>query len=263
MRSQFAVLVGCALTALLHQGCACEDIGPTKLNLHFDGGCGFFCGLDACPQPGAEPTGPVHGKRSDGRVDVTAAEAWPDRPISEMPLSRRDIADACAAFSVCVGPRRDEVTPPSDSMRTLIQHACAQGSLQIVGEVSAAERVVPVFDDSGPFEESFPVFVRRVLAAHGDCTKIDSALTTTLGFFCQEDGCWSHDTPHVTCDGDVATLAGIADSGQVKRDCSLAGVHCSTSSPTGCTDRQLVRCKPGAKDRCDGAIKLGVHSPCP
>ena len=32
---------------------------------------------------------------------------------------------------------------------------------------------------------------------------------------------------------------------------------CSETSPTGCTDRPLVRCTAGGKDRCDGDVKLG------
>jgi hypothetical protein len=102
--------------------------------------------------------------------------------------------------------------------------------------------------------ESFPFFIREVLAARGDCATIRSILTDAPYWLsCTEAGCTAQRKHKISCDGDVAFNDGF------RRDCSRAYAKCSTSSETGCTDRPLTRCEAGAKPRCDGDVVLGCN----
>jgi hypothetical protein len=78
-------------------------------------------------------------------------------------------------------------------------------------------------------------------------------------FDCQEDGCSADAKAAFTCDGDRATKKVQGSAFPVVRDCARSDMYCSTTSPTGCTDRGFVRCS-GGMDRCDGDIKLGCDS---
>lgn len=250
-----ALLAGIVLVATLHQGCLSFDGGggcdASRVSLGPDSGCWFFCfNFDACPNPFAAPAGAVHGARSDGRVDISAQQAWPNRPAPSSPPTPVEVATACAAFTACADTASTTDSTITDSVvRIMLQQACLGGSVELL-DVNAAERVIPL----GGHDESWDFFVRGVNAAKGDCSAIralmgprDSAIT------CQEDGCYATEARHATCAGDIATFKETGAS----RDCSRSGMQCSASSPTGCTDRALVQCTSGSKDRCDGDIKLG------
>jgi hypothetical protein len=186
------------------------------------------------------PTGPVHGKTADGRVDVTAAQAWPSRPVEAAPLTPAEVAKACVALGSCLDTK--------DSPATLI-------GLCVLPDGSE-ERAIP----SGKTNERRSFVLRQALAG-GTCDALKSLETPRdPQIYCEEDGCWwsstSSPAPTVTCAGAVATLK--ADDGKViTRDCSRAYQTCDATSPTGCSDRHPVACDASAKDRCDGAVKLG------
>jgi hypothetical protein len=187
--------------------------------------------------------------RSDGRVDVTAAEAWPDRLPPEPPLSREELALGCAAYAACTPALTEKGDAGAflSSWRPLLQVACLAGAPSAFAP-SAAERVIPLQG----YDESFNYLMHGILDGNGSCSRIAELLTANAtSLSCQEDGCWSTRFAAATCNGDVATL------GQNTRDCSRSHTRCSEQSPTGCTDRLLVRCKSGALDRCDGTVKLG------
>ena len=245
----------------MHQACFSSNNsarGCDTSSLGTDNGCWLLCGPIDCPNPATQPTGPVHGIRPDGRVDISAKEAWPNRPAAAVPPTPEEVADACAAFAACI----DVSSTPSGSglfgtlTKVDVQQACLNGSLEPLA-VNAAERVIPLTSALGVFDssnESWEFFVRSVLAAHADCSAIHEVLTRRdSAIDCQEDGCYATEPRTATCDGDVANFEEVWEP----RDCSRSGMHCSAASPTGCTDRALVRCTSGAKDRCDGDIKLG------
>lgn len=220
---------------------------------------GILDGLGGGCPPG--PTiGSTHGIRPDGRVDVTAAEAWPDRPPVTTTATATEVAEACAAFAACVdAPTQDGgVGVLGADWRIVALDTCLAGAPRLpTGEffgINTAERAI-LIDGSN---ESWAFFIQSVLAAQGDCRAVQAVLTKrTTSTGCQEDGCYStSDTlPTVTCQGDVATLE--SSGVRTTRDCSRAGQHCSSESPTGCTDRPLVACQTSARDRCDGDVKLG------
>ena len=221
-------------------------------------GCGvihnIFCD---CPSPFADPAGPVHGIRSDGRVDVSARQAWPSRPQETRQFpTPAEAAEACAAFAACGRPPR----APFDWFDGATGFSnCLNGALGIV-EVNSADRVIPLTGTGNipTYEQGWPELVQRVLASAGDCDAVRSVLTTSgAPIVCQEDGCWlaSKGAATVTCDGEVAHIR--VDGAEFERDCARANVRCSEQSATGCTDRPLVRCDSHALDRCEGDIKLG------
>src|SRR5262245_36350252 len=59
---------------------------------------------EGCPQPFRSPRGATRGIRPDGRVDVTAQAAWPERPPTQQLLSPEEVAAACAALAACFEP---------------------------------------------------------------------------------------------------------------------------------------------------------------
>ncbi len=205
---------------------------------------GAACSIDSDPAPTVPasgkpaPSGPVYGTRPDGRVDVTAAQAWPSRIAEPAPLTPLEVARACVALGSC----RD----PSASPATLVG-LCALPD-------AAEERAIPQHEKN----ERRSWVLRRALAGASCETLNDIETERPFDIYCEESGCWwiGTRTPTVTCAGDVATMK-VADGRTITRDCSHAYQKCSTTSETGCTDRAPVACDGLGKDRCDGAIKLG------
>ncbi|HVU01986.1 MAG TPA: hypothetical protein VHE30_09550 [Polyangiaceae bacterium] len=204
------------------------------------------CLLCSCPEPAVAPSGPRHGVRPDGRVDVTAAEAWPDRPPRAIALTKEDIAEACAIYATCAFPKDDESLRTSTA--TWAEVACTEGATAPL-TLSIADRGIP---DPGK-NESFEFLMRGILDGARDCDSIAALFTSNVtGLACQEDGCYTTEKHGaLACEGDVAVVDGK------RRDCSRSGMRCSVDSPTGCTDRPLTLCESPAKDRCDGDVKLG------
>jgi hypothetical protein len=163
----------------------------------------------------------------------------------------QEVAGACATLVACA-PQLSGRVAGND---VLSIGDCLSGSLSLFG-VNAPERAIPITG----VNESWQFLVREVLAANGDCSTLKGALTESVHLSCQEDGCWSTatDPPKVTCDGAVATLKSEGETWQ--RDCSRSNMRCSEKSETGCTDRPLVQCENGGRDRCDGDLKLGCDS---
>ena len=207
------------------------------------------CDDDACTS--SKPTGVVHGVRPDGRVDVSARDAWPSRAAEPGPLTAVEIAQACAILGACGESTAHPPSAGDDDALAMITSLCAfpEGS---------EERAIPK-DKSN---ERWSWQVRAILAAPR-CDAV-SALPTTReeSIRCEEDGCWwSSSTlplPAVTCAGDVATMT--TEGKTITRDCAHAYAKCDASSPTGCTDRHPVACDAKGKDRCDGDVKLGCDS---
>ena len=203
------------------------------------------CAGQACNS--SIPKGEIHGVRADGRVDVTAAQAWPGRNPEPTPLTRGEIAQACARIAGCQTPTDHTPSAKEDEDLAWATALCATPD-------DTEERVIPLAESN----ERWSYLLRESLVAKS-CADV-SALKTKRpsAIDCQEDGCWwSSNTPipKVSCAGDVATM--ISAGTTFVRDCSHSYAHCSTSSPTGCTDRGPVGCDPAGLDRCDGDIKLG------
>jgi len=188
----------------------------------------------------------VHGVRPDGKVDVTAAEAWPNRAAEPAALTPTEILGACAILSTCFNQLGDAgVSSDADQIKGIA--SCLNPSTHMW-----EERAVPEFDKN----ERWSFIVRAILAKKG-CGGVLTGSKRPPGIKCEEDGCYSAGTtaPTVTCQGDIATLT-TAD-GMFTRDCSSSYATCSTVSGTGCTDRPRTACQSTGKDRCDGDIKLG------
>jgi hypothetical protein len=223
-------------------------------------GCIFFADDDdhaipvGCPEgercDSSQPLGPVHGLRSDGTVDVTADEAWPNRPTEPPPLSAEELAQACARLAACTPVDPD--TGTVDDARRMLLALCVDPIQAYFWE----ERAVPTSSKN----ERWTFEARAILASTGDCNAVvDTSTQRPDEIVCQEDGCWwfslTKPIPTVTCNGDVALLATVDAS--FTRDCSRAFAKCDESSPTGCTDRPPVACEHPASDRCDGAVRIG------
>lgn len=199
------------------------------------------CADDACNT--GTPAGPIHGKRADGRVDVTAAQAWPARSPEPPPLDPSQLARACVTLGSCLSP--------ADSPATLIGLCTLPDGSE--------ERAIP----EGEKYERRSWELARALAGGSCDTLLNLTTKRDPDIYCEEDGCWwssaSTTVPHVSCSGDVATL--VTNKGSFQRDCSHAFQRCDPTSPTGCSDRRPVACDAAATDRCDGDIKLGCdHS---
>ena len=255
MRRACLFFAGIAVASALYPGCS-DNPPPVPID-RTDAGADCLESRFWCPSPFAEPVGPVHGLRDDGRVDVTAEEAWPDRPPRPLPLEPRAVAEACAALAACINSSSIEsgvyLFGSESAARVDAQSVCPFGRILPLG-VNAAARVIPM----DQFNESWDFLLRAVLDARGDCPRINRAMSERPSHIeCQEDGCYATARHAVTCNGDVAAFD---QSSTLTRDCSRSATRCSETSPTGCTDRALVRCTCGAKDRCDGDIKLGCDS---
>lgn len=227
--------------ALAALACSCGSVDEKP-----DGSCpaGEVC-------DSGTPAGPVHGLRSDGTVDITPAEAWPNRGPEPPPLSADELARACVALAACI-----DVDPPDqgtiEDTRRLLLHICIKPEQSYTWE----ERAVPTLGKN----ERWTWEARSILAEGGDCAAVAGASSERAPeIYCEEAGCWwkSTDTPipEVSCQGDVATLT--TKNGVTTRDCSRAFATCDSASPTGCTDRAPVACEHPAADRCDGDIRLG------
>ncbi len=221
-----------------------------------DGGVSSPCDFDAARcESRANVGGAVHGVRPDGRVDVTVAEAWPHRPPQPTLLPREDLARACVMLAACLYMEDLSAAAwPSDvdSVRASWAATCAgpQGN----GE----EWGVP----AGAMNERLAWLLPVALDARGDCSVIRAARTRRPPpLKCEAHGCeWRGDgepMPSVTCDGTRAVLR--TGTGTYVRDCARSFEECDEMSPTGCTDRPLVRCDPAGKDRCDGDVRLGCR----
>jgi hypothetical protein len=242
-------------------GCGGEDFTTPQEDAAAEGGVAPDGGTGGmaeagrppgCPAP-ADPT--VHGIGAAGRVDVTAAQAWPNRAPETPALTLEEIAQACATFGSCLTGTLDAgtlgitdgaTTDPEVAKADLIR-LCALG-LQ-----GSEERAIP----NGGYNERFAFEVRAAIAAHGDCAAVAAIHTERpAAIKCQEDGCWwsEAEAPTASCEGEVAVL--VSGGSTFRRDCSHALTTCNGSA-TGCTDRPLVACDPAAGDRCDGDIKLG------
>lgn len=231
-----------------------------------------------CPVPAVAPDGGIHRVRPDGRIDIDALAAWPDRAVEPPPLTRDEIARACAIEAACgqwpwptpdgggdagldgdapdagSGPIGDQDGgwgfPSGAAFDAAI---CAAGADS--GGSWAEVRAVPDYHDGA----RWAWHVRALLASGNGCDRpAPSESRMPAETICQEDGCyWADPTPHAfTCDGDRMRWGDVP----TYRDCSRAFAHCDPGSETGCTDRHLVQCDPAARDRCDGDVKLGCDS---
>jgi hypothetical protein len=235
-RSRFFPIIACALFS---SACGSSDDDPQS----------------ACPSgavcDSGTPAGPDRGLRADGTVDITPAEAWPDRGVEPAPLSAEELARACVALAACI-----EVDPSEggseDDTRRLLQAICVRPSQSYFWE----ERAVPTVNKN----ERWTFEARAIIAAAGGCQAALTATTERLPeIYCEEVGCWwrslNKPVPAVSCAGDVATLVTAGETST--RDCSRAFASCDSSSATGCSDRAPVGCEHPAKDRCDGNIRIG------
>ncbi|HKQ69391.1 MAG TPA: hypothetical protein VJT73_08635 [Polyangiaceae bacterium] len=191
----------------------------------------------------------VHGVRADGRVDVSAAEAWPNRPAEPVAPSPPSLLGACAVLAACFVPK------PVDGGVLDVDALSANAIQSCLAPQSHGneERAIPEFGQN----ERWSFKVRDILAK-GGCAGTIASTKLPEGVVCQEDGCWWNPAlalPTVTCAGDVASLT--TPKGTATRDCSHAFAQCNPSSPTGCSDRGPVTCQSAGNDRCDGNIKLG------
>lgn len=201
-------------------------------------------------------SGPAHGMTADGRVDVTAVEAWPNRPAEPAALTRAEIAAACAVLVACnpqIAAGLDAGGPQPDGGASGADQALAV-ALCTDGANMWEERAVP----SPKSNERWSFEARAMIAAHGDCAAIAAIETARPdAIVCEEDGCYWNGAgaPSVSCNGDVATL--VTGGSVFTRDCSRAYLRCDASSRTGCAERPQIACDPSGLDRCDGNVKLG------
>lgn len=246
-------------SALLHCSCMTSTLGlvfavPLLLALaacssHHDDVVIPPTGCPAGATCESATAGPVHGTRADGSVDITAKEAWPDRPIEPAALTEAEIATACASWARCYrDPHGNAVADPD---RLELLQLCL-GTFGTFWE----ERAVPSTNKN----ERWAFEARAVIAAGSDCAAVRAIPTERpSAIVCEEVGCYwkslTEPVPTVTCSGTVATLSTAGATYQ--RDCARAFATCDPSSPTGCNDRRPVACTSGAKDACDGDIRLG------
>jgi hypothetical protein len=221
----------------------------------------------ACPDgkdcDSSLPRGTVHGVRTDGTVDVTVEQAWPNRPTEPPVLTGLEIAQACMAIAVCA-----TFDPPEggtdDAARRIALSLCAQPLIDAPagsgpGSFFWEERAVPEMGRN----ERWVFEAREIIKQSGNCAGVLGLRTERpKEIVCEEAGCWwsskSRPVPKVTCQGDVATLT---SSGLTfERDCSRSLNRCDTASATGCTDRAPVGCEPAGENRCDGTVRLGCDS---
>jgi hypothetical protein len=194
----------------------------------------------------AQSTRPaVHGLTPDGRVNVTAAEAWPNRPAEPAPPTAADMLGACAILSACFSQIGDAgASSDADQIKGIA--SCLDPKSH-----PFEERAIPELDQS----ERWSFKVHNILSKKG-CGGVLIGSKRPHEVYCEEGGCWWSGAmpPTVTCQGTVATFSG---GGAGTRDCAGSYGTCSTTSPSGCTDRARVACESAGKDRCDGDVKLG------
>jgi hypothetical protein len=128
------VWVGLIGVCLLHSACSSGSSGgggnrrAANTEPMLDGGStGAFC-----PIPVSPPQGTVHGIDSDGRVQVTAAEAWPDRMPEPSVPTAQETADALGArrrrSGGCSRGCRGLLGLAVPLVRTRVQQACLSGT---------------------------------------------------------------------------------------------------------------------------------------
>jgi hypothetical protein len=203
------------------------------------------------------PIGLPHGLNGK-HVDITAAQAWPNRGVEPPSLTPQQQADACALINACATDDKGAALT-DDAIATLTQ-TCANGKSS---SDAKEERAILETDQN----ERFLFEALAVLAGAHDCKSIRAQATKRPSVIvCQEDGCWwespvpalpacCQPLPTVTCAGDVATL--VTEGLTFTRDCSRSYTKCDPKSSTGCTDRAPVACDSSATDYCDGNVKLG------
>jgi len=208
--------------------------------------------------------GPTYGLTPEGRVAITAAEAWPGRASEPPLLAAPELARACVTVAACL--YLDDLIsfslfPESvDESRRSFAQICANPPHGSRGSfIFEEQHAIPL----PGIQERLPFLLSAALDAKGDCSKVRAARTKAPDALrCESHGCfWRSDTdplPTVTCAGTVATL--VSNGRVYTRDCSRAFVTCDPKSPTGCADRPLRRCDEKGTDRCDGNIHLGCRS---
>ncbi len=173
---------------------------------------------------------------SAGRVATTAREVWPALASQPKLPPPAELARACVRLHSCtLFPMKDCLAPPPSE-----------------------ENGVPF----GTSNERVLFLVLAALDPANDCAALKKLQTErSPSIKCESHGCeWLSATdpvPTVTCAGTVATLT--AKSGTSTRDCSHAFAECDPASPTGCTDRPLIKCPSTATDSCDGDVQLGCR----
>jgi hypothetical protein len=173
---------------------------------------------------------------SAGQLQITAGQVWPDLATQPKLPAPMELAKACLKLSGCTQ------FPLADCLNAK----------------ESEENGVPY----GATNERVLFLVLEALKPGVECAALKKLETLRPpGIVCESHGCeWVSNTdpvPTVTCNGTVATLA--ARSGTFQRDCSHAFAKCDPQSPTGCTDRPLIKCPPTAIDRCDGDVQLGCR----
>jgi hypothetical protein len=204
------------------------------------------------------PGGLPAGLDSQGRVDITAAQAWPNRPAEPASLTPQQLADACALISACEVDGNGQ--PLADDVLAADTQSCAKGTSS---RSAKEERAIP---QAGLYER-FGFEARAALAGTPGCATVRALETKRPAqILCQEDGCWwespvppppqcCQPVPTVTCNGDVATV--VTTGLTFTRDCTRAYTKCDPTSSTGCSDRKPVACDSKAHDKCDGSVRLG------
>ncbi len=207
------------------------------------------------------PGGTPVGLDSHGRVDVTAAQAWPDRGAEPPAPTPQQLADACALISACEVDGNGK--PLTDDVLAADTQSCANGTST---RSAKEERVIP----QAGLNERFAFEARAALAGAPGCATIRALETARPAqILCQEDGCWwespvppppqcCQPVPTVTCAGEVATV--VTTGLTFTRDCTRAFAKCDPTSSTGCNDRRPVACDSKGTDRCDADVKLGCDS---
>src|SRR5688572_27058671 len=126
-------------------------------------GCGSSSENEAgCPEGkvcnSGKPTGPVHPLNPDGTVDITQAEAWPNRANEPAPLTTTETANACAIQATCA-----DLDAPAD------EHAARRIMLGLcVAPNFWEERAVP----SVKQQERWAYEARATIAAKGGCNAV-------------------------------------------------------------------------------------------
>lgn len=153
-----------------------------------------------------------------------------------------------------------KLPPPSELARACVKlNGCTQFPLaDCLNPKESEENGVPY----GTTNERVLFLVLEALKPGIDCAALKSLETPRHpSIVCESHGCeWISQTdpvPTVTCNGNIATLA--ARSATIQRDCSHAFAACDPKSPTGCTDRPLIKCPLTAVDSCHGDVQLGCR----
>jgi len=173
---------------------------------------------------------------SSGAIAAGAKDIWPELGTQPALPAAAELARACVKLHSC------NVVPLND---------CTQA-------IASEENGVPYKATN----ERVLFLVLEALKPAVDCTALQKLVTQRPpAIVCESHGCeWVSNTdpvPTVTCEGTVAKL--VAKSGTFTRDCSHAFAQCDPQSPTGCTDRDLVKCPSTAIDKCDGSVQLGCR----